>query len=67
LIYAHLAPSHEVKTVDILDSKIKGEKSARQKPYNPGQTHGFAPTTARRLTSIVQGGVLDFRVRYSVL
>jgi integrase len=35
LRYAHLAPSHKVKAVDILDSKINGEEvSTIQKLYN---------------------------------
>ncbi len=34
LRYAHLAPSHTVKAVDILDSKINGEKPTIQKLYN---------------------------------
>ncbi len=34
LRYAHLAPSHKVKAVDILDSKINGEKPTIQKLYN---------------------------------
>ncbi|MDA8339656.1 MAG: tyrosine-type recombinase/integrase [Nitrospiraceae bacterium] len=35
LRYAHLAPSHKVKAVDILDSTING-KSTIQKLYNLG-------------------------------
>ena len=35
LRYAHLAPSHKVKAVDVLDSKINGEKKPTiQKLYN---------------------------------
>jgi integrase len=34
LRYAHLAPSHKVKAVDLLDSKINGEKPTIQKLYN---------------------------------
>jgi len=33
LRYAHLAPSHKVKSVDLLDSTIN-EKSTIQKLYN---------------------------------
>ena len=36
LRYAHLAPAHKVKAVDILDRKINGKKSTIQKLYNRG-------------------------------
>jgi integrase len=34
LRYAHLAPSHKVKAVDLLDSKMNGKKPTIQKLYN---------------------------------
>jgi hypothetical protein len=41
LRYAHLAPSHKVKAVDLLDSKINGEKPTIQKLYNQASGRGF--------------------------
>ncbi len=35
LRYAHLAPSHMVKAVDILDGTLNGKPSGIQKVYNP--------------------------------
>ncbi len=40
LRYAHLAPSHKVKAVDILDSAING-KSTIQKLYNQAVGESF--------------------------
>ncbi len=34
LRYAHLSPSHKIKAVDVLDSKINGKKPTIQKLYN---------------------------------
>jgi hypothetical protein len=40
LRYAHLAPAHKVKAVDLLDSKINGEsKPTIQKLYNQAKFH----------------------------
>jgi hypothetical protein len=38
LRYAHLAPSHKVRAVDMLDNSINGEKPTIQKLYNPSKT-----------------------------
>jgi len=40
LRYAHLAPSHKVRVVDILDSTLSG-KSTIQKLYNRAVGGGF--------------------------
>ncbi len=36
LRYAHLAPSHKVKALDILDSTLSGNQPTIQKLYNHG-------------------------------
>jgi integrase len=38
LRYAHLAPSHKVKAVEILDNTINGEAPTIQKLYNPSES-----------------------------
>jgi site-specific recombinase XerC len=41
LRYSHLAPSHKVNAVNILDKTINAEKSTIQKLYNQPKYVGF--------------------------